>query len=82
MADTAHTIVTAVPATDGDLTVMTPRKKWFRVGMRACVLLTGDTRYRRGPISAVTSQNSAVIIVDGAEHVSTRVLGKNRFQEA
>jgi hypothetical protein len=75
------TTVRTTPAAEGDLTYMTPRKKWFKVGMRAPILLTGDTRYRRGPISSVVNQNSVVVTIDGTTHAATRVLGKNRFEE-
>jgi hypothetical protein len=75
------TAVRTTTAASGAVTFMTQRKKWFKVGMRVPILLTGGDRYRRGPISAVTDQNNVTVLIDGDEYVATRVLGKNRFQE-
>ena len=75
------TTVRTTPAASGDVTFMTPRKKWFKVGMRAPIMLGDESRYRCGVVSSVVDQNRVVIWIDGEQHRGERVPRKNRFDE-
>jgi hypothetical protein len=75
-------IVQAYPMAEADLTVMTARRKFFKVGMRARIMLMSDqNRYFRGPITFLVSQEQMNIKIGEIEYLAARVPHSNRFRE-
>jgi len=74
--------VRAYPLSEADLTVMTPRRKFFKVGMRARIMLMSDqNRYFRGPITFIVNQGQMNIKVGETEYLAARIPNSNKFRE-
>jgi hypothetical protein len=61
---------------------MTARRKHFKPGMMARIMMMADqNRYRRGRIDFVINQDQLYIVIDGTSVLSARVPHKNVFRE-